>query len=546
MTDAHAPIRSRLERLERALREFLADPRARIVCWQLAEDEPRMFEAFIRSRTEAAEPSYVLLECNAPFTARATHGISLVQALLNSERERADELAADGVYDAPWQAPAAPARSERQRGEPPPDQLHLIAALASLKERHCSPGQQLLISLLPEDVVSAESYARWLSELAFLLSDADIRVSVTCALERSFGPVLARAHPGRIWLERAALDMPAALEELNRASTDYAEPPGRYRQHLLQANRSIAEGELAAARSGCEQAAGIAREQGWSHLEFAAHQMLGAAALAFGDLPAAFASFEEAERATHHDIRFGATWLSPLLLQARLSKGVVAITGSVWQLGAKIFMDQALPVARALSDAKSELECRRLAAHCEEHAKNEGRAREHLIAALAVAERVPALERRQTTLPFVGRALLHLARGVGRRSERAQLNQKMTQLLGEDWEGLLEPQSPSDADAEAALDTWLYSAGPGVVIEGPTGTQVLAGPEARVETLTAAVDPALALGQLMAPNIDAEALAEVVSRTWSERDQAPIDWAGARSAAQSSEEPADGEGDGRE
>jgi len=381
---------------------------------------------------------------------------------------------------------------------------------------------------MPEAIVELESYARWLSELGFLLADADVRISVTCELERSWGHALARAHPVRVRLQRAALDMPSALEEISQASDDFEEPSGRYRHAFVRASNAVRSADPAGARHFCEQAASIAREQAWAHLEFAAHQLFGAAALGFGDLRGAFAAFEQAERATHHDIRFGATWMSPLLLQARLSKGAVAVTGAVWQLAARIFAEEALPVARALSDRRNELECHRLAAYCQERAGNSQANREHLIRALSIGESLPAAERRQTTLPFVGEALLRMTRGITQRSERVQLSRKLVQLLGKDWEQLLKRTSATPEEAEAAVDDWLRTATPSVPIQGPTGTYVIPDTKSLQHTLTAAVDPAVALAEFMSPGeraIDADALVEVVSRTWDARGNAPSEWA---------------------
>jgi hypothetical protein len=528
MANAEAPILARLLRLERAVREFLAEPEGRILCFQLADDEERLFEGFVRLREEE-EPGegYVLLSCDEPFASKSTHGITLVQGLLKAEQERAQALAEDDVYDVPWMPPRAPPRIERRRGEPPPDQVYLVNALSSLKDHHCAPGQRLFLCLLPQEISDIEPYARWLSELGFLLADGDVRVCVTCELTRTWGHALARAHPVRVRLERANLDMPRALEEISRAADDAEDPSGRFRHAFVRAHNAIRSGDAAELNRSCELSLSIARAEGWAHLEFAAQQLLGAGALGFGDLRAAFAAFENAERATHHDIRFGATWMSPLLLQARLSKGSVAVTGGVWQLGARVFAEEALPVARALGDKKSEIECLRLAGYCEERNGNAPRARVHLVSALAVAETLSPAERRQTTLAFVGEALLRMTRGLAQRSERMAYDRKLTQLLGKDWESLTERTSATPEDAEASVDDWLRTASPSVPIQGPTGTHVIAKTQSIQRTATAAVDAEAALAELMANQdgtIDADAFIEVVSRTWDTRGDAPEEW----------------------
>jgi hypothetical protein len=68
MANAEAPILARILRLERAVREFLAEPEGRMLCFHLADDEERLFEGFVRLREEE-EPGEadVLLSCDEPF-----------------------------------------------------------------------------------------------------------------------------------------------------------------------------------------------------------------------------------------------------------------------------------------------------------------------------------------------------------------------------------------------------------------------------------------------------------------------------------------------
>lgn len=547
MPSAEDAIVTRVDKLRERVREFVTEPEARILCFRLSDDEQRLFEGFVRLAQEEPNEQYFVLSSEEPFTSRSAHGITLVQGLLEAEQERADELAEQDIYDIPWNPPPAPARVERHRGEPPPDQVYLLAALGSLKERHCETGQRLLLCLNPAQISDLETYARWLSELGFLLSDADVRVCITCDVERSWGHALAKAHPVRVKLVRAELDVPGALEEISDAADDFDEPSGRYRKAFVQANNAIRAGDPEKLRASCELAVTIARQEAWAHLEFAAQQLLGAGMLGFGDLRAAFAAFEDAERATHHDIRFGATWMSPLLLQARLCKGSVALTGSVWHLAARIFAEEALPVARALGDPKSELECLRLAAYSEERLGNAQREREHLLAALSLAETMAPAERRQTTLPFVGEALLRGARGITQWSERSQYDKKLTQLLGKDWQELAKKSSASADEAEASVDDWLKTASPNVPLEGPSGTHVIAKTESIKQTQTAAVDADAALAALMAGRegtMDANAFNEVVSRTWNQRQKPAQEWSPPPADAPPADAPSE-DGSGR-
>jgi hypothetical protein len=516
MADAADPILARLRQLDAKLEAFLGEREPRLLCWVLAPDEERMFDGFLALLRDEPKPGRLVLWSDEPFGARAAHGVSVVRSLEENEQERADALAAEDTYDIPWTAPSPPQRLQRQKGQPPPDQIYLRDALIDLGEQQGQDVKDLLLCLRPQSVSALEGYARWLSELGFVLSESALRVLVTASTDENFGPALVQANPRGARLVAADLDMPGALGEIAALATDSDEPAGRYRQSFLQAQNALGAGDFGAAVAATERATQIARVEGWSHLEFAAHQLLGGGALGLGDLRAAFVSFDKAEKATHHDIRFGATWLSPLLLQARLSKGTVALTGGAFALAARLFADEALPVARALADRRSELECLRLASNCEERRGDAPKAREHALGALAVGENMPAEERRHTTLAFVGEALLRSTRGLSQHRERKEIEQRMQCVLGKDWRQLAQAGSASPDESAAAAELWERSSGEVRQPGGESrGSEALA--EQTPARLTATLTAALEL-----PTLSAQAALDELAAAASQEQPLPL------------------------
>jgi hypothetical protein len=493
MADVSDPLFGRLRRLEGQLRGFCQDRPARVLAWVLAPDERRLFEGFLALERDRADSGRVLIASDEPFRARGTHGVALVRSLEVAARERASALTSEDTYDIPWRAPNPPRELARKRGAPPPDLVYLRDALLDFEQYALDAPGTLVVCLRPKHVENLEEYARWLSDLGFLLVESQLRVVAVASSEQNFGPALALANPQHVRVATAALDMPGALQEIAALSEDANLPSGRYRRSFLEASHALGAGNLAAALAPAERARHIARTESWSHLEFAVNQLLAGGALGVGDLKRAFVSFDDAERATHHDIRFGATWLSPALLQARLGKGAVALMGHAWKLGARLFADEALPVARAMNDHKAELECLRLAAYCEERAGDEVRARMYVEAALATGKLLPLEERRRTTLAHVGEARLRFARGLGQRGERAEIERTMTALLGKDWHELATPGSAAPALA-AAFAARLVRAEPEHAAAAAERSDPSASPqtatltEALTRTLTAAID----------------------------------------------------------
>jgi hypothetical protein len=491
MADVSDPLFRRLRRLEGELRGFCEDPPARVLAWVLAPDEQRLFEGFLAFERERKDSGRVLIVSGEPFRAREAHGLGLVRSLEAVARGRAAALTSADTYDIAWTAPAPPRELGRKRGAPPPDLVYLRDALLDFQSYALDEANTLILCLRPRQVENLGEYARWLSDLGFLLAEHELRVVAVASSEENFGPALALANPQRVRVAVAGLEMATALEEVAALLADAEESSGRYRRSFLEASNALGAGNLAAALAPAERARQIARTENWSHLEFAVNQLLAGGALGLGDLKRAYVSFDDAERATHHDIRFGATWLSPALLQARLGKGAVALLGHAWKLGARLFADEALPVARAMNDHKAEIECLRLAAYCEERAGDEVRARMYVEAALATGRTLPPVERQRTTLAHVGEARLRLARGLGQRAERAEIERAMAALLGKDWHELAKPgaAAPELASAFAArlvrVDT---EPGAGERAEEPPAAQTATLTGALTRTLTAAID----------------------------------------------------------
>jgi hypothetical protein len=436
--------------LEHQLQGFQDEESARLLCWILQPDEQRLFEGFVLERATREQAHDVLLACDEPFSAAAAHGIALVRALEQELEAAAEKLEDADVYDISWTPPPLPSNLARGKGQPAPDQLYLREALMSLREHECSRDGRLTLCLNPQAVADPASYARWLHGLVYLLDDANVRVIASAGHEDSWCAALQTAYPERVRLLVADLNMPLALEEISAAAEDSEEPAGRFRQALVQAANALGRGDSSAARGLCELATTIARNEGWPHLEFAAQQLLASGSLGLGSHSEAFAAFEQAERVTAHDLTQGTNWLTPLFLQARLGKAAAAVAAGAWPLAARLFANEALPLAQALSDRRVELECRRMASYCEERAGNVTLAWKHAVAAVAVGASLSADERRSTTLPFVGQALLRMISGFGHRKQRQAIGRKFASLLGQDWQKLIQPGAASAEDMEAS------------------------------------------------------------------------------------------------
>src|SRR6476620_1562061 len=119
------PIVRRIERLSDQWHAFTEARDARLLCWELAHDEPSMVDAFLESEghEQLAEHTDLFVPMTLPFRNRMQHGFDLAASLV-----------AEAFAD--W-APLPPRREER-------DIAHLIRTCKALRVHYEMPGKLVL------------------------------------------------------------------------------------------------------------------------------------------------------------------------------------------------------------------------------------------------------------------------------------------------------------------------------------------------------------------------------------------------------------------
>jgi tetratricopeptide (TPR) repeat protein len=118
-----------------------------------------------------------------------------------------------------------------------------------------------------------------------------------------------------------------------------------------------------------------------------------------------------------------------LRLQAKISEGTCLFTAGHFEEAAQAY-DQAAQIAEQQKDLLMSLEGWRMASFCMERKKDNQQAWEHGKKALAVGRLMDAQQRPNSTLPFLGQALLRISP-----SSQVTRQVKITfeDLLGEGW-----------------------------------------------------------------------------------------------------------------
>jgi ATP phosphoribosyltransferase regulatory subunit HisZ len=102
----------------------------------------------------------------------------------------------------------------------------------------------------------------------------------------------------------------------------------------------------------------------------------------------------------------------------------------------------AVQPATGTKDALSLLEAWRMMGACLEHSKAYREAWECNQNALDAGEQLDSTLRPNTTLPYVGQALLRLSPQLGKHEEDEPLRRRMAALCGADWEKRISTKRP--------------------------------------------------------------------------------------------------------
>lgn len=414
---ARKAVEKRLDRLHDQWVEFTQRPRARLLRWVVEPDEVRMVEAWLQKESDerTGECPDLLLRFDTPFEQPERYGRALHETL----KALVAQTEGDVVQ------PEALTQGQPGTGA-------FFSACQALRRHHESVCEVLAVVLVPERVADAKAWRQWLSKALELLGPPGVRMVVLDDARARLLEPLAQAEPERVRTAVAALDMPAALEEVARSPGNLHQPGGRYRELLVLLGNAARRGELKQVERWGEEAVKVAAGQGWSALVVAAHWAMGGALLAAGQARDALEHYRQAEATAAESATRGEPQGAELRLKSRMAAGAALVTLQDWAPAAVLYEETA-PLARQQTDARLELECWRMASFCRESTREMDKAWEAGQQAWDVGKALEPEARATSTLPYVAEACVRLAQArQGAQAARA-MEQEAESLLGTHW-----------------------------------------------------------------------------------------------------------------
>lgn len=417
-------ITQRLDILNARYEEFRENPDAKICLWLIQHDEMPMIESFFNlENTEHGNFPDLFLRFESAFEKADSYQRTLTNELFDFLQQEKQALENDGM-DSSFLA-NLPARQA--------DFFPLLSAFAN-----AVPDLQdgsVVAWLSPEYVADYPAWEEWLAETLERGCPPKVRLMLACTEAEHTFSRLRSTFPKAFVTLVPKLDMPAAMRQL-AASGDRNDPGTQYRIHFVEMGQAASSGNFEKMQSEGLKAVNVAQQQqGWEHLEVAAYVAMGNAMLREKSRHSeCLQFFEKACQSADRAVKAGNPVGTVVLCQAMFAKGVAYLNVKDFEQAAQIY-ESIVPVSNEVKNgAFQTMEAWRMAGYCHEKDSRAQIAWDCNLAALDAAENLDEQIRTNSTLPYVGQALIRLSEALGKHQQLPQIRQKMEKWVGPNWE----------------------------------------------------------------------------------------------------------------
>lgn len=291
----------------------------------------------------------------------------------------------------------------------------------------------LTLSICPTAVKNPEQYAQWWnwackirrefqgwnSKLKFLVLDNAEKSFLSQTFSQNTDVALTQIPP---------LDFNGAARAVAEQANDGSDS-GRFRVHLLDMNNAIGEQNKTKLEQASAAALPIAEKNQWWDMWATTLMTRGGGWLNFKSFDLAVQDYRLAQQVAAKGVENKTPACEKLLLQAMLFEGTAYFMANYLEHAAKAYQNTAQK-AGEMKDSWICLEAWRMASLSMERFKKTDMAWQFANQAFAVGRAMTPEEREQSTLAFVGQAMLRISPNGQVKSE---VKNAFDQLLGEEW-----------------------------------------------------------------------------------------------------------------
>ncbi|MFO1367347.1 MAG: hypothetical protein U1F46_00010 [Marinagarivorans sp.] len=423
------PIEQEVGKLVSSWDEFLVSERS-IAHWLINPADQSLVNAFVKINEQFDEKTGTwFIQLTSPFESSAAFACELNEELNHLIVEGLDDaLAAEAEENT-----CAPEANRWQRADAAsasglPALLATIHQLLALFDKSL---EQLTLVIKPAQIKSIDDYAHWWQELCRLgrsrntwpaaLKWLVLDEAASGYLTKHFAP-----YQDQALTQTPAINLTAAAQAIAEQADDGSDA-AKLRLLFLRLNTAIAEQNLTALHSAAEDALIITRQNQWPDMTTTVLLTRAGGLLNMQHYTPAIADYQQAQVFAALGVNNNIPGCEKLLLQAMLFTGTGFFLAEQLEQAASEF-ERTAGAAEEQNDLWTALEAWRMAAFSCERLKQPARAWQLALSALEVGKKMPAETREQSTLGFVGQAMLRL-----KPAAQNEIQHNFAELLGPDW-----------------------------------------------------------------------------------------------------------------
>ncbi len=417
-----------IAKLAEQWQEF-ADGDQAILHWLIKSSDLPIAQTFIKIKEQFDEE-------NPEFFIQLTAPFSNMQEFGNDLAEELNQLITEGLVDADggetkdWQAPDI---RHAKSG------FHaLFMSCDLILKIFGDEVESLVLVIAPQAVKNPVEYQQWWAWACKIKQEyrewhPKLRLVVLDKAEQPFLSGTFAEQRTCVASRQPPLNMQAAMKEIAQEADDGSDG-AKLRLHLLDMNKAIGEGDKNLLDQSAKLALPLAEKNQWFDVWTTLLMTRAAGWLNFRHFEAAMKDYRQAQVVAGQGLEKNVPGCDKLLLQSLLCEGTTYFLADYLPQAAAAYQKAALK-AEELQDSWICLEAWRMASFCMERLDDRQQAWQLGNKAFAIGKKMEPEQRAQSTLPFVGQALLRISPN---QQVKAEVQNVFTQWLGDDWLSKLE------------------------------------------------------------------------------------------------------------
>lgn len=427
MTKQKNPFEKELDKLDEQWEDFI-DSELPIFHWVFTPENSQLALTFIKVKEQLDEKNpHLFLHLSTEFETTESFGYQLAEEmnqLIEEGFADADEDASEDDNNIQWHKPdLGNCRSGFQ------------ALFRSCNTAIAAFGDyvhSVTLAITPTSITDAKHYVDWWAQCCDIHTEFTwpklLRLVVLDTHAQSELARLAQKRALHIHSATAPVNMREAMQAVLKQADD-GSPGAQLRQHMTDLQEAAGKQQRDALEAHAAAALQVAQNQRWLDMWVAVLLTRAAGYLNMQLFTQALSDYRAAQPIAQQGEEESIAGCDKLFVQAQVCEATCLFNMAHFEEAAFVY-DRAAQAAEQRNDLFLSLDSWRMASFCMERKKEPRQAWAFAKNSLDISRRMDAQQRRQSTLPFLGQAMIRLS-PTG--EVRDQVKQTFSELLSEDW-----------------------------------------------------------------------------------------------------------------